>query len=375
VSVLITDAGGEHALAVIRSLGRRGIRVVAADSTRWTRGGFSRFCTARAVYPSPVRGVREFREGLGRLIDVFKPEILLPMTLRTILAMTPVRREIESRVRLAPLPSEESLSVAADRRATIGLAASLGLAVPHTVVLRDPADLAVLRSILAYPVVIKPRSSESPTAAGGIALSGSPEYCPGPDELSGAYLSVHRRAPSPLIQEFIPGDGYGISALYDRGRLKALFAHRRRPRPGDPGGALGESVAPPPDMVEPARALLEALQWHGAATVEFKRDARDGRPRLMQIDGRLWNSLPLAVASGIDVPFLLYTLALEGTCPERFDYRVGIRGRSLAADAQRLLWLTDPVPFVAGIAGAALRSLDGRASPRRAPALEGASEV
>ena len=68
MSVLITDAGGEHALAVIRSLGRRGIRVVAADSTRWTQGGFSRFCAARAVYPSPVRGVREFRKGLDRII-------------------------------------------------------------------------------------------------------------------------------------------------------------------------------------------------------------------------------------------------------------------------------------------------------------------
>ena len=122
-------------------------------------------------------------------------------------------------------------------------------------------------------------------------------------------------------------------------------------------------------------ALLEALHWRGAATVEFTRDARDGKPRLMQINGRLWNSLPLAVASGIDFPFLLYTLALQGTCPEQFDYRVGVRGRSLAPDAQRLLWLTDPVPFVAGIAGAALRALDGRAGPRRAPALEGASDA
>ena len=377
MSVLVTDAGGDHALAAIRSLGRRGIRVVAADSTRWTQGGFSRFCAARAVYPSPVRGVREFRKGLDRIIEAFRPEILMPMTLRTILAMAPVRREIESRVRLAPLPSEEALRVALDRQATVGLAASLGIAVPRTVVLRDPAEFAVLRSVLAYPVVVQPRCPESVTDADRIAPTGSPRYCSGPDELSDAYLSVHRRAPSPLIQEFIPGEVCGISALYDRGRLRALFAHRRLRgiRRVGPAGALRESIAPPPDMVEPARALLEALHWHGVATVEFTRDARDGRPRLMEIDGRFWDSLPLAVASGVDFPFLLYTLALEETCPESFEYRIGVRDRSLAGDAKHRLLLTDPVPFLAGIAGAAIRRLDARPGPRRAPALGGASDA
>ncbi|HYS78534.1 MAG TPA: hypothetical protein VEO94_06825, partial [Candidatus Dormibacteraeota bacterium] len=110
MSVLVTDAGGNHALAVVRSLGRRGVRVVAAGGGRWcAQAAFSRFCAARAVYPSPERSLDAFQEGLCRILDTFRPELLMPMTEQTILALTAVRGEIESRVRLAPLPSPEAL--------------------------------------------------------------------------------------------------------------------------------------------------------------------------------------------------------------------------------------------------------------------------
>ena len=408
MSVLVTDAAGNHALAVVRSLGRRGLHVVAADTCRLAQAGFSRYCAARDIYPSPARGVAEFREGLRRILDVHRPEVLLPMTERTILALQPARRELESRTRLAPLPSAESLRVAFDKQSTLSLAVSLGIAVPKTVVLTHPDDIAAARDHLTYPMVIKPRRSETLLPDGRMAAGGPPEYCFGPDDLEATYLSVHRRAPLPLIQEFVPGEGYGISLLYDRGRPKALFAHRRLRmiRPTGSGSSLRESIAPPPDMADAARALLGALDWHGVAMVEFKRDARDGRPVLMEINGRFWNSLPLAIASGVDFPFLLHTLAVRGACPECFDYRIGVRCRWLAGDLRHLvrvlrgrpagwtdaypsrlstlreflkpavkdlhyddLWSTDPLPFFASLVWAGLRGRGGRAADASVPAL------
>ena len=409
MTVLVLDASGNHALSVVRSLGRRGLRVVAAESTPLAQAGFSRYCAGRAVYPSPARGVREFQEGLRRMLDAHRPDVLMPMTERTILAIASVRRELESRTRLAPLPPEDALRVAFDKKATAGLAASLGIPIPKTVVLTNPADIEAVRPRLTYPAVIKPRRSESLGADGRMTAGGPPEYCFAPDALEAAYLAVHRRAPLPLIQEFIPGEGYGVSALCDRGRPRALFAHRRLRmiRPTGSGSSLRESIVPPPDMEEAARALLAALRWHGVAMVEFKRDARDGRPKLIEINGRFWNSLPLAVASGVDFPHLLYTLAVEGRCPERFDYKVGVRCRWLAGDVRHLLrvlrgrpagwtdafpsrfqsvidflrpagkdlhyddlWLRDPLPFFVSLAGAALRPPRGREGARRVAALE-----
>ena len=339
MSVLVTDAQGNHALAVVRSLGRRGIRVAAADSVPWAKSFFSRYCVRRALYPSPTGGVAAFLRGLCRILDEIRPAVLMPMTERTILAIAAHRQQIESRAMIAPLPSPQALAVAFDKLATVELAQTHAVLTPRTFWPSRPEDLSRIRAGLPYPVVIKPRRSEIWTRDDRIVPSGPVEYCFDPQELDAKYLAVHRRAPLPLIQEFIPGEGYGISTLYCRGRLRALFAHRRLRMilPTGSGSSLRESVAPPPDMVQAARSLLDALGWHGVAMVEFKRDARDGLPKLMEINGRFWNSLPLAVAAGMDFCSLLYRLATEGEAPECFEYSVGVKSRWLAGDVRHLV--------------------------------------
>ena len=406
MSVLVTDAGGNHALAVVRSLGGRGLDVIAAGCEAIDQAGFSRYCSGRVRYPSPRRDLGAFQEWLLRLLDEKRPQLLMPMTECTLVALAPLREEIEASVGLAPLPATASLAVAFDKRATLDLADSHNVRAPKTVVVHDLDELDDLRGQVTYPAVIKPRRSEFVTSDGRVLEGGPVEYCAAPDRLCELYASVHARAPYPLIQEFIPGEGYGVSVLYDHGRLRALFAHRRLRmiRPTGSGSSLRESIAPPDDMVAPARRLLEALDWHGVAMVEFKRDDRDGTAVLMEINGRFWNSLPLAVASGVDFPFLIYRLATEGRCPERLDYRVGVRGRWLAGDLQHLaavlrgrppgwsgpypgrwrslvdfvkpggkdlhfddLWLRDPAPFVAGLVGGALRKMPALAGDRGRP--------
>ncbi|HYV84808.1 MAG TPA: ATP-grasp domain-containing protein [Patescibacteria group bacterium] len=401
MSILVTDASGNHALAVVRSLGGRGLDVIAAGGESIAQAGFSRYCSARVLYPSPRRGLKPFQDALLGLLDERRPRLLMPMTECTLVAIAPIREEIESSVVLAPLPETQALAVAFDKRATLALADGLGVRAPETFVVHDLADLDDLRDRITYPAVIKPRRSEFVTADGRVTEGGPVEYCPDAGRLRELYAAVHARAPFPLIQEFIPGEGFGVSVLYDHGRLRALFAHRRLRmiRPTGSGSSLRESIAPPEDMVAPARRLLESLGWHGVAMVEFKRDARDGAAVLMEINGRFWNSLPLAIASGVDFPFLIYRLATEGACPERLDYRVGVRGRWLAGDLRHLaavlrgrpagwsgpyptrwrslvdfvkpggrevhyddLWLQDPAPFVAGLLGGALRQLPARAA-------------
>jgi len=337
--VLVTDARGNHALAVARSLGRQGIRVALADSTRSAKSLFSRHCAERVIYPSPSNGVRQFHSEFCRTLERLKPGVLMPMTERTMLALSANRDEIESRVRTLVMPSPASISVAFDKSETIRLANLLQVPVPRTFTPTHLNELAQLRPQIPYPAVIKPRTSEVWTVDDRIVPGGAVEYCFSPDEFEATYRSVHRRAPFPLIQEFIPGDGYGVSVLCRRGRIKALFAHRRLRmlKPTGSGSTLRESVVPPPRMVDAATRLLEALAWDGVAMVEFKLDPRDGTPWLMEINGRFWNSLPLAIAAGVDFPLMLYKMATEGDVEECFDYRIGVRSRWLLADAKQLL--------------------------------------
>jgi predicted ATP-grasp superfamily ATP-dependent carboligase len=88
--------------------------------------------------------------------------------------------------------------------------------------------------------------------------------------------------------------------------------------------------------------LLDDLHWHGVAMVEFKQDAADGLPKLMEINGRFWGSLQLAIDAGVDFPALLVSAIASPPRPQE-PYRVGVRSRWFWGDVDSLL-----TTFVAG---------------------------
>jgi predicted ATP-grasp superfamily ATP-dependent carboligase len=124
---------------------------------------------------------------------------------------------------------------------------------------------------------------------------------------------------------------------YDRGKPVAFFAHKRlREKPPSGGvSVLSESVEVPPNLYDMGRRILDHVQWHGVAMVEFKV-ADDGTPYLMEVNARFWGSLQLAIDAGVDFPWLLYQLAQAKTLKEMQSYTVGVRNRWLLGDLLHL---------------------------------------
>lgn len=139
------------------------------------------------------------------------------------------------------------------------------------------------------------------------------------------------------MQEFVPGSGAGIFALYNQGKPVTFFAHQRM-REKPPGGGvsvLSQSVLPDPQMLAMAKRLLDAGKWHGVAMVEF-RVTPDGTPYLMEINTRFWGSLQLAIDAGVDFPYLLYRSCRGDDTPAVNQYRIGRRLRWLLGDIDSL---------------------------------------
>jgi predicted ATP-grasp superfamily ATP-dependent carboligase len=59
----------------------------------------------------------------------------------------------------------------------------------------------------------------------------------------------------------------------------------------------------------------------------MKRDARDGTPRILDVNPRFWGTLDLAIAAGVDFPGLTCRLAVDGDVEPVTSYRVGLRFR------------------------------------------------
>ena len=142
-----------------------------------------------------------------------------------------------------------------------------------------------------------------------------------------------------MLQERIEGAGLGVFALYNHGRAAALFSHRRLREHPPWGGVsvLSESIPLCPRAADYATRLLDALGWHGVAMVEFKQDVRDGVPKLMEINGRFWGSLQLAIDAGVDFPALLVDGVPGGSSTPQRPYRVGVRNRWFWGDVDSLL--------------------------------------
>jgi hypothetical protein len=84
-----------------------------------------------------------------------------------------------------------------------------------------------------------------------------------------------------------------------------------------------------------AHSLLNSVGWHGVAMVEFKVSP-DGTPYLIEVNGRFWGSLQLAIDAGVDFPWLLYQLANGDRVDEVPGYAIGVRWRWLLGDFARL---------------------------------------
>jgi predicted ATP-grasp superfamily ATP-dependent carboligase len=214
-----------------------------------------------------------------------------------------------------PLADFSTLKIASNKADSIRLADKIGVPVPKTYLLRDISDLEGL-GYCRFPMVVK-----------GSIEGGCVRYVNNFQDLKAKFQEIlELQGVPPLVQEFIHGDGYGFFALYNHGNPRAVFMHRRIRELYPLGGpsTCAESVYDPV-LMEYGLRILKALNWHGIAMVEFKKDSRDGTYRLMEINPKFWGSLDLAITSGVDFPFLLYKMAVDGDVRPVFSYKVGVK--------------------------------------------------
>ena len=99
----------------------------------------------------------------------------------------------------------------------------------------------------------------------------------------------------------------------NHGELKAYFMHERIHEVPPTGGpsSMAKSFYDE-ELIAVGSQVLRALKWHGVAMVEFKKDVDDGLYKLIEINPKFWGSLGLSIATGVDFPYLLTTMAVDG---------------------------------------------------------------
>ncbi len=337
MKVLITDGNERAALAVTRALGSEQVEVIVGAESQRSLAGSSRYCRQSISYPSPYQEPERFIATLMEAVRTHRVDVVIPLSDIAMHVLGPEKAQFE-RYTHFPAPSPQAFQEISDKYRLMQQALREGVAIPDTTFVPDGRVEGIAEGIVDFPVVVKPGCSL--VRSGNQWTKTSVCYAESPDELLRLYRErPYLRQPS-LIQRRVIGEGQGLFVLMQEGTPLGMFAHRRvRERPPSGGvSVLRESIALPKSMVDATLKLLQGVKWHGVAMVEFKVDAATQRPLLMEINGRFWGSLQLAIDAGLNFPLHLLNMAMGRgeTIPEN-GYRVGVKSRWLLGDLDQLV--------------------------------------
>ncbi len=327
----VVTGGDYRGLALVRSLGRKGIPVWVVNQADHWLAGTSRYAARTLFYPNweGERGI-EFLLEAGRKHGL-NGWLLFPTSDESVHLISRHHQRLTSQFRLT-VPAWDKLQVAVDKRLMHQLADRLGVDHPRTFYPRRREDLGSFG--LSFPVILKPASRErfnKLTASKAWPV----EHL---DDLRRRYDEACEFLPPDIlmIQEIIPGGGesqFSFAAVCKDGEvLASLVARRTRQFPIDFGRAstFVETVDDP-GISEPSTRFLRALQYTGIVEIEFKRDPRDGQFKLLDFNPRVWGWYSLAERAGVNFSYLLWRLLLDQPTP-KLEARSGARWMRLSTD-------------------------------------------
>lgn len=318
---LVDNADGGVALAVIRSLGRKGIDITAASGIPSALSFRSKYCKRKVIYTSPEKDENKFLHEMLEIVKRGNYDVLFTMKGYEMEIISRYREKFTPFVKI-PLADHETLEKASDKSQTLKIAMENDIPCPKTYFIKHTYEIEKIKDKIKYPIIIKPHKS---SGAKGLT------YVHSPNELRNAYTKVRAEYGACMIQEYITGDEYFVSALFNRDskprRMCVLRVLRKYPLCG--GQATFVESVENPIVLKYGLKLLKVINYYGVAEMDFIVDSQDGKPKLLEINPRFWSSLQGAISAGVDFPYLLYRMAIDGDIKPSFKYKVGVKCRNL----------------------------------------------
>jgi predicted ATP-grasp superfamily ATP-dependent carboligase len=345
IGPLVPAINTPSSTAAIRSLGRRNVQPITAFEDETAPGRRSRYCDEVVTIPDPTLDLAAYEDRLLELARRSDVGTILPFREADIYTLARNKQAFAEHVG-TPWPSLETLRRAQDRVELFDAARDAGVGAPATKLLDEWDDWD--RDVILKPRYTVHAAEYSRRFAESHTQWKSTQYVSPDDELDREEV-VAEFGHVPLVQEYVPTlDEYGFFALFDHGEPVATFQHRQRRGWKYCGGpsAYRESTDIP-ELEAAGLDLLEELDWHGVAMVEFLRDPETGEFKLMEVNPRFWSSLPFTVQAGVDFPNLYWKQATGQPIEDAPDYEVGVAGHLLRGELLHLHSIrTEDYPLV-----------------------------
>jgi predicted ATP-grasp superfamily ATP-dependent carboligase len=301
--VIVLGVDTPIGVAILRDLGRHGYTTIGIGRSNKSIGFASRFCHQGIIRAAPESGLITQLQELARK---FPNAALIAISENDNLLINRHRSQLERDLRVLA-PTQEMLEQVLDKSRCLKLAQQVGIRIPDTFTPQTLEEIEQRAEKLTYPRVIKwadPNEVGPKLEKLGLTALKC-QYAHNASDLIEKlrpYDAIHQ---FPLIQEYCPGQGIGQMFLVRDGEITLQFQHQRIHEWPPEGGVSTLCKSLPKDAhgtcLKRSVALLQALQWNGVAMVEYRYDSDTDVYYFMEVNGRFWGSLPLAIAAG--VPF------------------------------------------------------------------------
>jgi predicted ATP-grasp superfamily ATP-dependent carboligase len=328
-ALIVEDGWQRGALAACRALGQAGWTVGIASPQRAGLAASSRFAAAWHHVPAPERDAERFLEATGEAIAQGRYEIVFPAGDAEAVALSSGRGRLGA---VVPYGPHEDVVRAFDKVRLAEAGERAGFAVPATAA--ATGDLGRL----GVPVVVKPRLTTASGSGGEtIRLRATLAY----DVAAAAERAEVLRGAGaePLLQSHVSGELAAYVCVVDReGRLVTGVEQRaQRVWPPNCGGSVrAVTVASSEHLRAKVQALLAELNWFGLAQVQFQA-GEDKEAYLIDLNGRFYGSMALALAAGPNLPEIWALMAMGERVRPVKETRIGVRYHWLEADLRRAL--------------------------------------
>ncbi len=335
-TVLLPAGHSVKALTCVRSLGKRGVTTLVATEDPSVPAGVSRYCSEIESVRSPYEDIVEYKNGLLALAKRPDVRTIIPNREVDAYVLSKYLDEFDDHVARV-WPTFPALRAVHDGLELARIADNAEVPVPETWTLSAVEDwdreliVKARYSILTTDYV----DSFSKTECDGCPDPIHPE--PG-REPSQSTIDGAMHGHEPIVQEFIPiAHEYSYRALYEHGNCVASSLRRQIRGKSYAGGAsVCRELTRNAELEALGEQVLDELEWHGLATVQFLEDARTGAYTLAEVNPRTWTSIPCDVRSGADFPYFVWQLATGNRDDIDSTHETGLATHLLFGELQYL---------------------------------------
>lgn len=304
MKALITDASYLHSLAIVRYLAKEKIEPYIIGNSKYKDiARFSKYCKGYFNF-SEIKDEKNYINFIIQILEKNNIDILIPVSYKSTELAAKYKEEINkiSRVEVADI---DKIQLALNKKDTYQLAEKIDIPCPQTLYPKSIKEIETIAIQIKYPAVIKWIFE---------VVKNIVVIVNNKDDLIREYKNICKEYNPdneflPMIQEYIPANKnevYCFSAIYQKGKCKNIFIQKQIRNVPVKGGTCACAVSCYiPEIINYGKKILDILEWHGVAHIEFKYDIYEKKYKLLEINPKFWASTDMSLAANVNFPYLL----------------------------------------------------------------------